>query len=136
MFGTRGRGVPPPLAGGGGAKRRRGRLYRAALRRRVQAAFLDLLSLPPPAPGALVLAGLRRARAGRAADRRVAPVVERVARHLVLVDVLPDLRARPGGERRDLGDAAVRGVLRDDRGLGPRRGLVPAEPRDPGVVAA
>src|SRR5206468_7842851 len=39
-------------------------------------------------------------------------------------------------EWRDLGDAAVRGVLRDDRGLGPRRGLVPAEPRDPGVVAA
>src|SRR2546421_5037386 len=40
-----------------------------------------------PAPGALGLAGDDRPRAGDAADRRVAPVVQRVVRNLVHVDV-------------------------------------------------
>src|SRR6266496_3831225 len=57
----------------------------------VQPALLVLGSLPPPAPGANVLAGLDRARARRAADARVPEGVQRVRGHVVAPDVAPDL---------------------------------------------
>src|SRR5689334_10424600 len=74
----------------------------------VQPAFLVLGVFPPPAPGAHVLSRLYRARAGRAADRAVALVVEPVIRHVVLAEVAPDLHFRPGGERIELLQAVHR----------------------------
>src|SRR5262249_14854802 len=57
----------------------------------VETAFLQGLLFPPPAAFALVLAGVDGARAGFAADRVEAAIVERVVRHLVLADVGPHL---------------------------------------------
>src|SRR5439155_6292991 len=71
----------------------------------VQPALLVLRVLPPPAAGADVLAGLDRARAGRAADTRVALVVEAVVGHVMLLDVVPDVVVRPLDERVELQDA-------------------------------
>src|SRR6516164_2637122 len=50
----------------------------------MEPAFLLALLLPPPAAGALRLAGLERPRAGRAADRGEAAGMERVQRHVML----------------------------------------------------
>src|SRR5438132_7727755 len=82
-------------------------LEAAGLDRAVDAALLRRVLLPPPAAGAVGLAGLDRACARRAADRRVALVVERVIRHVVLAHVVPDLVLRPLGERVELHDRAV-----------------------------
>src|SRR5207247_2420808 len=71
----------------------------AALDRAVDPAFLRRVRLPPPAAGARRLVGCDRARAGRAADRLVALVVERVVRNLALAHVVPDLFLGPLGER-------------------------------------
>ena len=130
--------------------RRRRRLGRRTARRRprrapssapssrarveVDPALALLGLLPPPAPGALVLAGLDRPGARRAADRRVAAVVEGVVGQVVLADVGPDPVARPVGERRDLPDrrrAADPGPLFG--GLGAGRDLVAAKAGDPAV---
>src|SRR2546425_12996194 len=102
-----------------------------ALGRPVEPTLLRFVVLPPPAAGPLVFPGRGWARARCAADRGVAPVVQRVTGHVVAADVLPDLLAGPGGEGRDLRDTAVRGVFGDHRGRGPRRALVSAEPGDP-----
>src|SRR6266576_541539 len=82
-------------------------LEAAVLDRAVHAALLGRIRLPPPAAGAVVLALADRARAGCAADRRVALGVERVHRYVVLAQVLPDLPLRPLGERVQLHDRAV-----------------------------
>src|SRR4029450_4618478 len=76
----------------------------------VQAALALLAALPPPAPGALVLAGTGRAGAGRAADRGVALLVQRVHGQAVGADIGPDLLAAPVGQRVELDHAAVGGV--------------------------
>src|SRR3954471_9659164 len=60
---------------------------------RVQAA-LDLVGAGP-APGP----ALARQRAGRAADRRVAAVVQLVIRDVVLEDVVPHVAVGPARER-------------------------------------
>src|SRR5436309_3019549 len=84
----------------------------------VDAAFLHLALLPPPPSRPLVLAGLRGSRAGRAADRRVAALVEGVVGHLVLVDVRPHLVRRPRLEARH-DDDAPEGLERPaEHGLG------------------
>ena len=62
-------------------------------------ALLVLGLLPPPAPGARVLAGAHRAAAGLAADRAVALVVEGVVRDAVHAQVVPHRLFGPGGER-------------------------------------
>ena len=49
----------------------------------VQSALLGVFVLPPPAPGAEVLADRDRARARRAADARIELVVQRVVGHVV-----------------------------------------------------
>src|ERR1700720_590566 len=82
-------------------------LEAAALDRAVNPALLRRVRLPPPTSGATRLARLDRARARGAADRRVAPVVERVVRHLALSDVVPNFLLRPLGERVQLHDRAV-----------------------------
>src|SRR5213082_878996 len=107
----------------------------AVVRRPVKAALLDLVGLPPPAPGALVLTRLRRSRAGRAADGCVAAVVQRVVGHLVFADVIPDLVLGPQRQRRDLAHARVLRIRRYDLRLRTRRRLLPAQTRDPGVVS-
>src|SRR3954452_19740002 len=83
------------------------------LDRAMHAALLGSVRLPPPAACANRLARSDRLRAGRAArrprgdslgagpaaDGRVALLVERVARHVVLADVVPDLVLLPLRER-------------------------------------
>ena len=79
------------------------------------------------------LAGRDRAGARRAADRRVAAVVERVVRDVALADVVPDLLLRPLGERVELDDRAVVVVDLDLADVGARRPLVAAQAGDPRV---
>src|SRR4051794_26709018 len=78
------------------------------------------------------VAALRRKRAVRAADRLVAAIVQRVVRHVVLVDVGPHLRLAPIRERVRLPQpvALVEGEL---RGEAARVRLRPAQPGDPAV---
>ena len=99
----------------------------------VDAALAAALLLPPPASGSLVLAGLDGPRARRAADRRIAAIVERVVRQVALPDVRPDLVARPVGERSDLPDAFAARVRLGLADLGTGRRLVAAKAGDPAV---
>src|SRR5947209_20471179 len=108
-------------------------LEAAGLDRAVDAALLRCVRLPPPAARAVGLAGANRARARRAADRRIALVVERVVRHVVLAHVVPDLVFRPFGEGVELHDRAVVVVDLDLADVRPRRPLVAAKPCDPRV---
>src|SRR3954469_12718472 len=82
-------------------------LEAAGLDRAVDAALLRRVLLPPPAPRTGGFARRDGARARRAADRRVAAVVERVVGQLALAHVLPDLVLGPLGERVQLDDRAV-----------------------------
>src|SRR5579863_5531886 len=99
----------------------------------MDAALLVVRVLPPPAAGARVLAGLDRAGAGRAADRREALVVQRVHRHAVLLGVGAHLLHGPGDEGVYLRDPVVRGVDLDLGALGARHRLPAAQAREPGV---
>ena len=96
----------------------------------MQAALLVLGALPPPAPGADVLARLDGARAGRAADRRIAAVMQRVVGHIVRTQVTPDLVVAPVSERIVLRQR-VRLVVFLGGELRARDRLRPAEPGDP-----
>src|SRR2546421_2853877 len=96
----------------------------AGLDRAVDPALLRRVRLPPPAAGAQVLALLRRSRARGAADRRVALVVERVVRKVVLTHVVPYLVLGPFGERVQLDDRAVVVVDLDLADVAARRPLV------------
>src|SRR5579859_3302123 len=102
----------------------------------VDAALLHLALLPPPPSRALVLARLRRSRAGGAADRRVAALVEGVVGHLVLADIRPHLVRRPRRERRHLGDSAMLVIGGDHRSGGAGRHLGPADAGDPRVITS
>src|SRR5882724_6848373 len=108
-------------------------LEAAGLDRAVDAALLGCVRFPPPAPGTIGLAGANRPRARCAADRRIALVVQRVVRHLVLAHVVPDLVLRPLGERVELHDRAVVVVDLDLADVRPRRPLVAAKSCDPGI---
>src|SRR6186713_2788272 len=83
---------------------------------RVQTALLVLGDFPPPAPGARILARHHRARAGRAANRAVALVVEPVVGNLVRAHVLPHVSLAPRGERVEL----VQTVVEVELALGER----------------
>src|SRR6266498_3134194 len=108
-------------------------LEAAGLDRAVDAALLRGVRLPPPAAGAVGLAGTNRARARCAADRCVALVVERVVGHVVLAHVVPDLVLRPLGEWVQLHDRAVVVIDLDLADVRARRPLVAPKPSDPGV---
>src|SRR5438105_4125251 len=87
-----------------------------------------------PAARTLVLARPDGARAGNAPDGRIAPIVQRVVRNLVDVDVGVDALGVPVGERLDLENAvaiAPLDLLRTDS----RRALLAPDARDPRVVA-
>src|SRR5688572_2656274 len=100
----------------------------------VQSAFLFFRLLPPPAPGARVLALDHGPRAGRAADRAVALVVQRVVGHVIAPDVVPDLVLAPAGERIEFLQA-VRGIPFLDLDRGAQPGLAAAHAGDPGALA-
>src|SRR6266536_3009823 len=85
-----------------------------------------------PAAGAFFLVRRDRPRAGDAADRAVAGLVQRVVGNLVDLDVGPDALLVPVGERVELPDAVALRPLQLRR-RHPARGLVAADPRDPGV---
>src|SRR6478736_7384923 len=74
---------------------------------RLQAAFLGIRILPPPAAGAAVGARLHGTRAGCTADAGVALVMQRVVRQLARADVIPDVVVGPVEDGADLGDAAI-----------------------------
>src|SRR4030095_2904690 len=61
----------------------------------VDTAFLVGFLFPPPAAGALALPGFHRTRAGIAADAGIPTRIERMARDVVLADVLVYLRGSP-----------------------------------------
>src|SRR5919204_4547080 len=86
-----------------------------------------------PASGALVLTGSDGPRAGNAADRRVAAVVQRVVGDLVDVDVGLDALRVPVDERLDLPDAVPLAPL-DAARAAPGGRLLAADAGDPGVV--
>src|SRR5690348_5090205 len=86
-----------------------------------------------PASCALVLAGHDRTRTRYAADRRIAPVVERVVRNLVYVDVRLHALRVPVDDGLHLPDAVALGPL-DLLCSRPRCGLLAADACDPGVV--
>src|SRR5690242_3037076 len=65
----------------------------------VQSALFGGRIFPPPSSRANMFAGRHGARAGRAADARIALVVQPVVGHGVGVEVGPDLLLAPVGER-------------------------------------
>src|SRR5579859_2176910 len=93
------------------------------------------LTGPGPAPAARIGAGLDPDRAGRAADRGVAVVHQRVHEHVIGGDVVVDLLLRPADDRVDLDHLAPVVPLHDGR-LPAFAGLVPAHAGDPRVVLA
>ena len=108
--------------------------HRFPLTTGVEATLLrGAIFLPPPAPGALVLARSHRARARRAADAGISQVVESVVRDVVAVDIGPDLAPGPVGEGIDLDDAPMGLVDLHLSHPGACRCLLPAQPGDPGV---
>src|SRR6476620_6720763 len=88
---------------------------------------------PGPPSGTLVLAGKNRARAGDAADRRIARVVQRVVGNFVDVDVRLDALRVPVHDGLDLPDPVALGPL-DALRVGPCQSLLAADAGDPRVV--
>src|SRR2546423_1910469 len=86
-----------------------------------------------PAAGALLLVSRGRPRAGDAADRTVASLVQGVVRNLVDLDVGPDALLVPVRQRVDLPDAVALGPLQLRR-VGAARRLIAPDAGDPGVV--
>src|SRR5690606_40871804 len=78
-FGGNGRHADDPVAG-------------------MQPAFLGVGGLPPPAARPHVFAGADGARAGLAADRGIALVVQRVVGNIESADEVPDEFLYPGGQ--------------------------------------
>src|SRR5688572_24850058 len=85
-----------------------------------------LLLPPAPAAGARVFSGHDGGGARPASDRRVVLIVEGVVRHVVFVDVGPDVARGPTDQRVDLDEAEL-AVALDDRGVGPIERLVAAD---------
>src|SRR5450631_349537 len=100
----------------------------------MQPALFVVGILPPPAAGARVLARLDGARAGGAADRRVATVVHRVDRDAVLLGVGAHLVHGPADEWAHLHDVAVGAIDLDLGRVGAGDRLLVAEASHPGVA--
>src|SRR5580704_2234333 len=100
----------------------------------MQSAFARFRLFPPPATRAPALPGLDGARAGRAADARVLPVVQRIVRQGARADEFPHLALAPLKERAHLVEAvlSIPFLARQARAL---RGLLVAHARDPGGEA-
>src|SRR5207244_11796243 len=92
--------------------------------RAVHTALLRSILFPPPASRPGVSARLDRPRARRAADALIALRIQRVRRHVVVADVIPDLFVGPVGKWIDLDDAAVVVVQLDLADVGTGRPLV------------
>src|SRR3974377_1468708 len=93
-------GISPPIAAAA-----RGSGLPCATRTRASSRMVDAalgLACPGPAPAARVGPGLDPDRAGRAADRRIAVVDQRVDQHAVDGDVVVDLLLGPADDRVDL----------------------------------
>src|SRR5690606_13175169 len=103
----------------------------------VEAALLLVRVLPPPAALAFVLPRKDRTRARLATDADEAALMQRVERHVVRAQIVPDLGARVPGERVELDQAralaAFEAVVElDDGQVAARpRILIAALPRDP-----
>ena len=77
---------------------------------RMQPAFTGIGIFPPPAPRAAIFPGLDGARAGLAADARIAAVVKRVVRNAIRAQIGPYVGCAPFRERVEL-EQVVRGVV-------------------------
>src|SRR5579862_9337147 len=117
-----------PLRNSGGLLRRRVGVRRA---RDVQAAFLFLRLLPPPAPGTLRLTRHDGAGTRRAADRQKTALMQRAAWHVVGAHEFARAVARPIEQRIDLDQTALF-VEQSGRQLRAVGGLIGAQPGDPG----
>src|SRR6266571_4680341 len=100
----------------------------------MEPAFARIGLLPPPAAGTRVLACDGWTGAGRAANRTVALVVERVVGHVKRADVLPHRVLAPVGKGIEFHDA-VRCVILLHLELGAGGGLLAALAGDPGFLA-
>src|SRR5580704_13659138 len=100
----------------------------------MQAAFLFLRLLPPPAPGTLRIARHDGAGARRTADRQEAALMERIVWHVVGANEFARAFARPIEQRVDL-EQTARFVEQSRQYLRPVGGLIGAQPSDPGGAA-
>src|SRR5580704_11171334 len=107
---------------------------RASVMGDVQAAFLLLRLLPPPAPGTLRLTRHDGTGARRAADRQKAALMQRIARHVIGAHEFARVLACPIEQRIDLDQAALFVELSKQQ-LGTVGGLIGAQPGDPGGAA-
>src|SRR5258708_35726443 len=123
-----------PLRDSGGLFLRRIGARRASVVDDMQAAFLFLRLLPPPAPGTLRLARHDGAGAGRAIARQKAALMQGIARHVVGAHEFARAVARPIEQRIDLDQTALFVEQRRQQ-LGAVGGLVGAQPGDPGGAA-
>src|SRR5665213_1961821 len=96
----------------------------------VQTALGLAFLLPPPASGALRLARLHSARAGRTAYGKEALSMQRVHRHAVIAGKTRGVGARPVIERVDL-DQAAGGIDAGEGDFGAMFGLIGAQTGDP-----
>lgn len=100
----------------------------AGLRWSVQSAlrFVE----PGPPSRARVFSGLHAPSAVRAPNAGIPAIVQRIVRKIVVMDIAPDFRVRPVGERVDLDQVKLR-VPRDLESAGPGRSLVATDAGDP-----
>src|SRR5277367_5333197 len=96
-----------PLRESRGLLLRRAGARRASVVGGMQAAFLFLRLLPPPAPGTLRLTRHDGASARRAADRQKAALMQRIGRHVVGVHEFAHAFTRPIEQRIDLDQIAL-----------------------------
>ena len=105
-------------------------------RSHVQAAFLAAPACSHhQRPARASSPGCTGARAGRAADRAVAAVVQRVVGHAVRAQVAPHVVLGPVGERVELRAGRARRRTRARRASRARRRLLAAQAGDPGALA-
>src|ERR1700722_17684662 len=123
-----------PMRDSGGLLLRRVGARRTSIVGDMQAAFLFLRLLPPPAPGTLRLTRHDGAGARRTADRQKAALMQRIAWHVVGTHKFARAFARPIEQRIDLDQTALF-VEQSRRQLRAVGGLIGAQPGDPGGAA-